>query len=267
MGGVISVCESVRNLACSGAVTMAITDCLNFGTPEKPEIFWQLKRAIEGMSRACKYLDVPVVSGNVSLYNESFGSPIFPTPVVVGAGLIKGIKNITSNAFKNEGDLIMLLGRNKDSMGGSEFMSLFFDRIAGNCPNISLEYEKRLHGFILRLIGMGLVNSAHDCSIGGIGISIAESAMLGGLGAKIDIKLLDSNILKTLFNESQSRIIVSIKKESLEVFRNQCNNSRIDCNLIGTVIKDRLLINNEIDIDMRELADIYDNQLDRIMSI
>ncbi len=267
MGGIISVCESVRNLACSGAITMAITDCLNFGTPEKPEIFWQLKRAIEGMSKACDYLDVPVVSGNVSLYNESFGNPIYPTPVVVGAGLIKGIKNITSNAFKNEGDLIILLGKNKVSMGGSEFMSLFFDRIAGNCPTLNLGYEKRLHELILNLIEMDIINSAHDCSIGGIGVTIAESALLAGLGADIEIDLLDANILKTIFNETQSRIIISIHKDSLEVLRNQCNNSKIDARLIGTVKKDRLLINNQINIDIIELADIYNNTLDRIMSI
>jgi phosphoribosylformylglycinamidine synthase subunit PurL len=190
MGGIIAVCESVRNLACSGAITMAITDCLNFGTPEKPEIFWQLKRTMEGMSKACDHLDVPVVSGNVSLYNESFGNPIYPTPVVVGAGLIRGIRNITSNAFKNEDDLIILLGKNKDNMGGTEFMSLFFDRIAGNCPTLDLKYEKRLHKLILKLIEMDIIHSAHDCSVGGIGIAIAESAILGGLGANIEIDLL-----------------------------------------------------------------------------
>ena len=176
-GGKIAVAEAARNIVASGAEPLAITDCLNFGNPEKPEIFWQIEKSTDGMSEACKVLKTPVIGGNVSLYNETSGEAVYPTPVVGMVGLIKDIDHITTQVFKNAGDLVYLLGETKDEFGGSELQKLTSGKIFGKAPELDLEVEEKNQKAVLKAIQEGLVASAHDLAEGGLAVALAESAI------------------------------------------------------------------------------------------
>ena len=272
-GAIIAVAETARNLACCGALPMGLTDCLNYGNPEKPGIFWQFKNSIDGIVKACEILDIPVISGNVSLYNESFGKAIYPTPVIGTAGLIADIGNLVGMDFKVQGDIIILIypesggaSPENNGMGGSEFMELFFNKVAGICPDIELVHEKSLHGLIIDLIKSGLIKSAHDVSTGGIAVTIAESCIFGNTGAKINIDLNEKNLLENLYNEKQSRIVISADSKNLAEIRNNCERSNIICKIIGLVGGESLNINDEIKINVGEMTDLYDNTIEKIMS-
>ncbi len=266
-GGAIAVAESARNLVCVGAIPIGITDCLNFGTPEKPEIFWQFKNSVEGMNKACKVLDIPIISGNVSFYNESFGNPIYPTPVSATAGLITKLDYVTTMGFKSEGDVIVLLGASKVEMGGSEFMEVFLERVGGKCPSLNLETEKRLQQLCLSLITGGFVKSAHDCSAGGLGISLLKCCIHGNIGADIKLNLLDDNFIKTLFSESQSRIVITIDKANTSKLEEECRNYKIQFSLLGKVQGRLLKINNVLCADIEEASDVYSHAIEIKMSL
>jgi phosphoribosylformylglycinamidine synthase subunit PurL len=210
-GGKIAVAEAARNIVASGAEPLAITDCLNFGNPEKPEIFWQIEKATDGMSEACTVLKTPVIGGNVSLYNETSGEAVYPTPVVGMVGLVKDIDHITTQAFKNAGDLIYLLGETKDEFGGSELQKLTSGKIFGKAPELDLAVEAKNQNVVLKAIQQGLVASAHDLAEGGLAVALAESAIgSNGLGVKVNTT---GNVVSALFSESQSRFILTVKKE------------------------------------------------------
>ncbi|WP_342429282.1 phosphoribosylformylglycinamidine synthase subunit PurL [Neobacillus sp. FSL H8-0543] len=212
MGGKIAVAEAARNIICSGAEPLAITDNLNFGNPEKPEVFWQIEKAADGMSEACRTLNTPVIGGNVSLYNETSGTAIYPTPVVGMVGLVTDLDHITTQQFKNSGDLIYLVGEAKDEFGGSELQKLMYGEIFGKAPEIDMIIEKERQDQLLAAIRTGLVQSAHDLSEGGLAVAVAESLFTNDtkLGAEISI---EGNPVTALFSETQSRFLVTIKKE------------------------------------------------------
>lgn len=227
-GGKIAVAEAARNIVASGGEPLAITDCLNFGNPEKPEIFWQFERAVDGMSAACKKLNAPVIGGNVSLYNETNGTAVYPTPVVGMVGLVENLNHITTQQFKNVGDLIYVVGDTKAEFGGSELQKLTYGRIFGKAPEIDLDIEEKNQKQVLSAIRAGVVASAHDIAEGGLAIAVAES-LFGSkeLGAKIEIT---GDITSALFSETQSRFLVSVKKENQFKFE-----SLVDATLIGEV--------------------------------
>ncbi|WP_409272894.1 phosphoribosylformylglycinamidine synthase subunit PurL [Neobacillus sp. SCS-31] len=215
-GGRIAVSEAARNVVCSGAEPLAITDNLNFGSPEKPEIFWQMEKAADGISAACLALNAPVIGGNVSLYNETNGKAIYPTPVIGMVGLISDIDHITTQAFKEIGDLIYLLGETKDEFGGSELQKLIHGDIFGKCPELNLETEVKHQKSVLEAIRAGLVQSAHDLSEGGLAVALAECVFgTNGLGAAV---ALEGNAVSALFSETQSRFLLTVKKENQELF-------------------------------------------------
>jgi phosphoribosylformylglycinamidine synthase len=233
-GGQIAVAEAARNLVCTGAQPLAVTDCLNFGNPERPEIFWQFKEAVAGMSEACRELETPVTGGNVSLYNETKGEAIYPTPVVGMVGLIEDISNATTMSFKNEDDIIILLGQNKDEIGGSLFLSIIHGLEAGRPPELDLELEKLVQGTALKLIKKGLVTAAHDCSEGGLAVALAECCIAGGIGA--EILLTDS--IKTsslLYGETQSRIIITTPKDKVDIVLNLLSETMVPYKVLGDV--------------------------------
>jgi phosphoribosylformylglycinamidine synthase II len=209
VGGKIAVSEAARNVVCSGAEPVAITDCLNFGNPEKPEIFWQLEKAVDGMSAACEKLNAPVISGNVSLYNETNGTAIYPTPTVGMVGLIQDIDHITTQSFKEAGDLVYVIGETKEEFGGSELQKMTYGRIFGKAPELDLEVEAKRQSQLLGAIRAGVVKSAHDVSEGGLGVALAESVIGTKLGA--DIVLEDESATVALFSETQSRFIVTVR--------------------------------------------------------
>jgi phosphoribosylformylglycinamidine synthase len=227
-GGRIAVAEAARNIVASGGEPIATTDCLNFGSPEKPEIFWQLEQSAEGMSEACRALNAPIISGNVSLYNETDGTAIYPTPAVGMVGLITDLKHITTQEFKAAGDLIYLVGETKDEFGGSELQKMKYGKIFGKAPELDLDTEVKVQKQILSAIRAGLVASAHDISEGGFAVALAESCMgAKGLGAEVEVT---GNPVSALFSESQSRFILSVKKENQAEFEKM-----VDAKLIGQV--------------------------------
>jgi phosphoribosylformylglycinamidine synthase len=187
-GAKATVAEAARNLSCAGALPVAVTDCLNFGNPEKGEIYWQFEQAIEGMAEACEALDTPVVSGNVSFYNESFGNAIYPTPMVGMLGLYDDVSVHIDHSFKEDGDLVLLLGPDAAWMDGSEYQKAHFGRVEGRVPDVDLEAERRLQAALRAAIGRRLVKSAHDCSEGGLAVCLAECAIGSGVngGARFD---------------------------------------------------------------------------------
>ncbi|MET3291749.1 UNVERIFIED_CONTAM: phosphoribosylformylglycinamidine synthase II [Brevibacillus sp. OAP136] len=215
VGGAIAVAEAARNVVCSGAEPLAITDCLNFGSPEKPEVFWQFEKSAEGMSEACLALETPVIGGNVSFYNERSGDAIYPTPTVGMVGLIADVDDITTQEFKQAGDTIILLGDTYGELGGSEYQKLALGKIAGRPPQIDLKKEAALQKLVLDAIRQGLVQSAHDLSEGGLAVALAESSFGKEIGATVSLTTdLRDDVL--LFSESQSRILISVKADQAE---------------------------------------------------
>lgn len=253
-GGKIAVAEAARNIICSGAEPLAITDCLNFGNPEKPEIFWQLEKAADGMSEACRSLSTPVIGGNVSLYNETNGEAIYPTPVVGMVGLINDLQHITTQTFKNEADLIYVVGEAKVEFGGSELQKMLEGKIFGRAPELDLAVEQKRQQQILTAIQKGLVASAHDLSEGGLAVALAESLFgASKLGAKVNIA---GEPVSELFSETQSRFLLSIKPENKTAFEALVE----DAKCIGSVTGDnKLFVATDTDSKVLE-ADVEDLQ-------
>ncbi len=234
MGGRIAVAEAARNIVCSGAEPLAITDNLNFGNPEKPDVFWQLEKAADGISEACRTLNTPVIGGNVSLYNENAEGAIFPTPVIGMVGLMEDVDYITTQGFKAEGDVVFLLGETKAEFGGSELQYVMTGKVAGRPPVIDLAVEKKLQDALLAAIKKGLVASAHDLAEGGLAVAAAESCISGKLGAELEL----SGQLRTdhlLFSESQSRVLVSAKPEKAAELQAFLGEQGVVNTQIGTV--------------------------------
>lgn len=215
VGGKITVAEATRNIICSGGKPLGLTDCLNFGSPENPEVYWQLERSIEGMSEACRALDTPVIGGNVSLYNEKGDSAIYPTPIVGVVGLIEDVAHITTQFFKNEGDLIYVLGEAKPEFGGSELQKLLDGDISGRPPALDLKVEKERQHAVLQAIQSDVIASAHDISEGGFLVAVAKCLFDTNLGAEITI---DGDVTTELFSETQSRYVLTIPADKKEAF-------------------------------------------------
>ena len=234
VGGMIAVAEAARNLVCGGAEPLAITNCLNFGSPEKPEIFWQFKEAARGIGDACRALGTPVTGGNVSFYNETNGQAIYPTPAIGVVGLLENIDQHVTQAFQAEGDVVILLGETKPELGGSEYLSLVHKREAGNPPSLDLTVEAKLQKFLLAEIKAGNVRSAHDCSEGGLAVALAESAICGGLGCQVQLNSTLRNDM-LLFAESQSRVVVTVAAAAAEVFVAAAKKAGIPAQVLGKV--------------------------------
>jgi phosphoribosylformylglycinamidine synthase subunit PurL len=215
-GGMHAVAEASRNISCVGARPMAVTDCLNFGNPEDPGVYFELQQAAEGMSLACEALGIPVVSGNVSLYNESGDQAIFPTPTVGIVGLLDDVERHATMAF-NENGVIYLVGQRVATLGASEYLDVLHGQSAGAPPSIDLDLEARVQDAVRRLIGKGVVRVAHDCSEGGLAVALIESAIAGGVGIDVDLNpLLADNagrFDRVLFGEAASRVIVQVPSE------------------------------------------------------
>jgi len=216
VGGTLAVAEAARNLVCSGAQPIGVTDCLNFGNPERQDIMWQFVLAIEGIADACRAFNIPVVSGNVSLYNETNGLSIYPTPIIGMVGLIEPADKVTTQWFKNSGDHIIVLGETKEDLGGTEYLKVVHYREQGSPPWLTLETEKALHDCLLHMIQQGWIQSAHDCSDGGLAVTIAECCFSPqvtegkALGATIHLKTEGLRMDALLFGESPSRVVLSV---------------------------------------------------------
>ncbi|WNS41611.1 phosphoribosylformylglycinamidine synthase subunit PurL [Paenibacillus sp. MMS20-IR301] len=269
VGGRIAVSEAARNIVCSGAQPLAITDNLNFGSPEKPEIFWQMERAVDGMAEACRVLDTPVIGGNVSLYNENASGAIYPTPVVGMVGLVEDTDHITTQAFKQEGDAVLLLGVTKAELGGSEFQYAVHGLTEGRPPALDLATERKLLDAVLAAIRGGLVRSAHDLSEGGLAGALAESCISGVIGANIELSANGLRPDVALFSESQSRILLTSAPDRAEELKAAIAAYGVPVEIIGTVGGDRLRVALDgavaLDEAVTELKTIWEDAIPCLM--
>ncbi len=260
-GGSIAVAEAARNLVCAGAKPLALTDCLNFGDPEKNDVYYQLKECIRGMAAACRKLGVPVISGNVSLYNETRGRAIYPTPVVGMVGLIENVNRHCTIGFVDDRDMVFLLGsQSEGGIDGSEYLEVVHGTVAGR-PHIDLNLEKRTQRFCLGLIQQGIVTSAHDCSEGGLLVALAECCLAGNKGFRGSWEI-HGRLDAALFGESQSRIIVSVPKGEAALLEERADRAGVGVTRLGAVGGDRLIVEGLIDVPMSELAGVWHNALE-----
>lgn len=267
-GGMIAVCESARNVACTGATPLAITNCLNFGNPYNPEVYYQFTEAIRGMGDACKLLETPVTGGNVSFYNQSKDYAVFPTPSIGMIGLLEDYEKMVTSNFKNEGDTIVLLGNNSNNgIDGSEYLNTIHNLIKGDAPEINLNEEKKLIDTLIQAADKKLLKSAHDISDGGLAVALAECCIIdrnNRMGCKINF---DYNSRKdfALFNESQGRAIVSIEKNNLDSLSSLCKKHKLDYIVIGETTLTEFVLNQEVRLTPEVLSNAYFNSLEKIM--
>ncbi len=278
MGGMIAVAEAARNLVCSGAEPIGLTDCLNFGNPERPEVMWQFILSVEGIADACHALNVPVVSGNVSFYNETNGLNIYPTPILGMVGLIEQAEQTMTQWFKQAGDVIILLGATREDLGGTEYLRVAHHREQGEPPYLNLDTEKALQACALTLIRDGVVQSAHDCSDGGLAVALAECCLSNPTQALGAVVRLDGYTIRRdalLFGESQSRIVLSVKAEAAETVLKAAQAMGVPAAKIGTVGGERLVITVEpvkqapacrVDEDLKTLLDRWSHSLERALN-
>lgn len=260
VGAQIAFAEAARNVAASGGEPAAITDCLNFGNPEKPEVFWTFHEAIRGLSDACEFFGVPVISGNVSFYNESFGEPIYPTPTVGLVGLLDDVTKHATVAFKDEGDVVVLVGESLPELGGSEYLKVEHGLVSGRPPALDLELERDVQAAVRDAIRAGLVKSAHDCSEGGIAVALAESCMAGNVGADIH---LDDELAPaaSLFGETQSRIVVTAAEADADALVESLIAHGVPYSVIGTVGGESLDIEDRLSLSLDDLREAHEPTL------
>lgn len=271
-GGTIAVAEACRNLACVGARPIGVTNCLNFGNPEKPEVMWQFKEVIEGMAEACRAFAIPVTGGNVSFYNDTEGISIYPTPVLGVVGLVDDVSKAVSPGFKGTGDVVVLLGESKEELGGSEYLKTVFNLEKGLPPQIDLDVEKKIQELCLEAIAQGLILSAHDISEGGLAVAVAECSFWGKpkIGCILD---LDDNIRPDAlsFGESQSRIIVSIKSSNLSALLNLAKQKGVKVKVIGKTQGKKIIIRHAgreiINLPVENLYRVWKNAIPQTFSI
>ena len=273
-GARLVVAEAARNLSVSGARPLAVTNCLNFASPERPEVMWQFSETIDGMSEACRAFDTPVTGGNVSFYNETEGKGIYPTPTIGMVGLVDNPRHITTQWFEREGDEILLLGENLGELGGSEYLAVVCGAVEGPLPDLDLARETAVQEACRRAITSDLVRSAHDCSDGGLAVALAEgcfsSYRKAAIGATIDLgDDLDATAL--LFGESPSRIVVSVEPGAVARVEAIASELGVACTRIGTVVGDRLRISvrgeTAIDRSVLDLERAWRSQIGAKMAI
>ena len=245
-GAQLAVAEAARNVACAGGQPIGATNCLNFGNPERPEIMWQFARAVEGIGAACRALDIPITGGNVSLYNETDGKAIFPTPVLGVVGLIEDASTVVGRSFRAEGDAVVLLGIGRGELGGSEYLKVVHGLVRGVPPLLDLELERALQGLLVRGVSDGLVKSAHDCAEGGLAIALAESCFGTTMGATADIQGFAAaagfSDAAALFGESASRVIVSVDAGRTAELQALAKDAGVPAEVVGRVGGDRIRI-------------------------
>ncbi len=269
-GGQIAVAEAARNVVATGAQPLAITNCLNFGNPYKPEMFYQFKEAVAGMGDACRVLETPVTGGNVSFYNESPEGAVYPTPVIGMVGLIEDIDHMTPAAFQQEGDVIVLVGDTLPEIGGSEFLKEYFNLVTGDIPKLDLELEHRTQQAVLQAIRKGWVRSAHDLADGGLAVALAESCIMGErhpIGATVTLPPHQFRTEWFLFSETQSRFLLSVHEDDLAAVQQFFQQKNIPVYVLGKTGGTTLTIHNVLEIPLVTLQDWYFNTLDNWMAL
>lgn len=262
-GAMAAVAEAARNVVCTGAKPVAITNCLNFGNPYDPEVYWQFKEAIRGMGDACRALETPVTGGNVSFHNESKNHAVFPTPTIGMLGIIDDLDKAMSAGFKNIGDEIYLIGNDRREVSGSEYLKQYAGKITGKGLTLDIDEEIRLQKTILELINNQDINSAHDISEGGLAICLAEKSMLSGtLGCEVSTEIS----IGKLFGESQSRVVITCDKNNSSKIEDLCKTNNLYFEKLGKVIDNNFLIKDYIDTRVDQLINAYEGAIPEIMN-
>ncbi|MFB3737805.1 MAG: phosphoribosylformylglycinamidine synthase subunit PurL [Candidatus Velamenicoccus archaeovorus] len=257
LGAAHAVAEAARNVATVGATPIAVTNCMNFGNPERPEVMWQFAEAVQGMSDACRALETPVTGGNVSFYNESGGSAIWPTPVVGVLGLIEDYRLLVRTGFSGSGRPIYLLGETFPELGGSEFAEVVLGRVAGRPPALDLERERDLQRLLASAAAADLLVSSHDCSDGGLVVALVESAVAGDTGFAVTVPG-DVPWYVSLFAESASRAVVSVPAERAEELEDLAERQRVPCSRLGETGGPRLVVDGLFDLAVDEVREIHE---------
>ena len=269
-GTMIAVAEAARNITCSGGIPSAITNCLNFGNPYNPEVYWQFVGAIKGMSEACRQFETPVTGGNVSFYNQTVDSdgtakPVFPTPTIGMLGVLKDKSTHMSLDFKYKGDLIFLLGESRNDINSSEYLSSVHNVRLSPAPHFEMQEELKLQKCVQDLIKNNFINACHDVADGGLFVALFEMGLPGGLGFDV---VSDSEVRKDafLFGESQSRIVVSVTEDYEEEFIDMVGEHGIPLTLLGHVTKGKMVVDGEHYGFVQDLGDIYQNSIGDAMT-
>jgi phosphoribosylformylglycinamidine synthase subunit PurL len=276
-GAMLAVAEAARNVACAGALPVGATNCLNFGNPERPPIMWQFARAVEGIAEACRALNVPITGGNVSLYNETDGKAIFPTPIIGVVGVLERADCVVARRFQSSGDVIVLLGEGRGELGGSEYLATVHDLVRGLPPKLNLDVEKALQHLIVELAAERLIRSAHDCSDGGLAVTLAECCFdTGGAGAEVSIDALNAgrdsrlNDAVALFGESASRVVVSVSPDNVTEILQRAALAGVLARVIGETGGNRLRIavagRVMIDVSVDEAERVWSTSIERVFA-
>lgn len=257
-GGQMAVAEAARNIVASGGEPLAITDCLNYGNPDKPEVFWELWTSADGIAKACTTLNTPVISGNVSLYNETNGEAIYPTPMIGMVGLVKDLDHVTTSEFKQAGDKIFVIGETEADFNGSELQKMQLGRIEGELFDFDIDKEKMIQDKVLQAIREGLIQSAHDCSEGGLAVALMESAFGNELGLSATLDMPS----EWLFSESPSRFVLSVRPENAEAVKEVFGQDAVEIGEVkDTRIAEIRTQTEELTIDVKELKDLWEGAI------
>ncbi|WP_321311895.1 phosphoribosylformylglycinamidine synthase subunit PurL [Halarcobacter sp.] len=261
LGAAAAVMEAGRNVAMTGAVPKAITDCLNFGNPQNPEVMWQFAQACEGIKSACKELNTPVIGGNVSLYNETNGVGVFPTPAIAMVGVNDDANKVLPSSFQEEGNYVYILGDTKSEFGGSLYLKKLYGKVAGVHPEVNFEKELNLWNSVIEANKQGLLKAAKDVNVGGLAIALAKMAVVGNKGVEATISL-DSE--KDIFSETLSRALVEVTPENCEAFERLCDNRKIAFTKLGLIGGGKISV-NEVYVELDKAKDIYFNKFKQVI--
>ncbi len=265
-GARIAVAEAARNIICSGGKPLAVTNCLNFGNPYKPEVYWVFKEAVAGMGEACELFNTPVTGGNVSFYNENEKGAVFPTPTIGMLGLVEDIMQDTITfPFKKDGNLVIYLGAPRLGLGGSEYLSWVHEKTVGDAPHLDMEFEKHLQDSLLAMIRRGWIKSAHDISDGGLAITLAEMALFSGKGAELDLDDMEGTRTEILFSEAQSGVVVEISPDNWDDFEGFCWEEELPMHHLGGIGGESLDIEGVFRIPVSEMKEIYESVIPEAM--
>jgi len=261
LGAQLAVAEAARNIVATGARPLAVTDCLNLANPDRPEVYWELEETVAGLAQACRALDVPIVSGNVSLYNDSSGeNPIFPTPVVGMIGVIEDYGKRIGAGLRAEGDFVLLVGASHDDLGGSEYLKVEHGLVAGLPPALDLSLERAVHRVILSAADSGYLHSAHDCADGGMLVALAESCLLGGIGVRCPAIRQEAQLRldAAFFGESPSRFIVSVPSRAMPELQSIARRHHVEISLLGLAGGDAIEFEGQFKVALSDLRQAWE---------
>jgi len=264
LGGQIAVVEAARNVVATGARPLAVTDCLNFGNPERPQVYWQLGEAVAGITAACEGLEIPVVSGNVSLYNESeVSGSIYPTPVIGMVGLLPDYRKRLQAGLRAQGDFVLLVGETRHELGASEYLKVVHGQVAGRPPQVDIAREAAARDFMLDAAASGLIRSAHDVAEGGMLVALTECCLLGGIGvrcARLGVQG-ELDLVNAFFGESQGRYLISAASRAMPELQTLARRHHVELLLLGLAGGDSVEFEGQLKVGLAELEEAWENAL------